>query len=330
MGVNPNIPIIPAVIPPHYTCEIPVSYTEEDNNTYIRRTYIDVVECVNIPLASSPDWWNCNICGSDEKYSQPAIDGDVFKRQYRINQNGVNNYKAYLFDGNDDIIEDTTGISMEIFTDGFTNKYLNITLNVSDIPSDCFYFRLYAFAEAFDEGDLATCIALKLSLGRGQKESEVLCMLEQQADPTIYYSEIFRKTNDTCEDTILLEAEYPYYDCNKNFYNASPQTGNNSFNSLKVRIPGTIEKSEMAFEETLIFNTKRNSKQTDTYVLRTEKLPPYVVEQLAVIFQAKSFTIDGVSYKMASKRLSKNFEEGRMWIINTTLMRDCDLDFLCS
>lgn len=329
MPTNSKIPIFKRRPPLHYTCEVGVTYTPEDNNTYIRRTTVDVVECVNIPLAESPDWFNCHMCGSDERYSQPVLSDDVFIRQIRINQNGVNNYKLYLFDGNDEIIEDTGGVSFTTFTDGFKNKYMNITITPANIPSECFYFRLYAFAEAFNEGVLDACIAVKLSLGRGQKESEVLCMLEQQADPTIYYSEIFRKTNDTCENTLLFEASYPSYDCNSNFY-GSAQTGSNGYNSLKVRIPATIEKAEMAFEETIVFNTKRNSKQTDTYILRTEKLPPYVVEQLAVIFQAKSFTIDGVSYKMLSKRLNKNFDEGSMWIINTTLMRDCDLDFLCS
>lgn len=329
MGVNSNIPIVPAVIPPHFTCEIPISYTAEDNLTYIQKATIDVVECVNIPLSTTKDWWNCNLCGSDEKYSQPVLDSDVLRYQYIINENGVNNYQAYLFDGDDEIIEDTAGIEMEIFTDGFKNKYLNITLNIEDIPSDCFYFRIYAFPDAFDEGDLEDCIDVKLSLGRGAKEAELLCRIEQQADATIYYSEMFRKTNDECENTLLFECTYPYYDCNGNFYNASPQTGTNGYNSLKVRVPATIEKSDMNFEEVIVFNTKRTSKQTDTYLLRTEKLPPYVVEQIALMFQAKSFTIDGVTYK-GGKKLSKNFEEGRMWMISTTLTRDCDLDFLCS
>lgn len=330
MGLpNGNIPTSPSTVPQHVTCEIPMTYTEEDNFTYIRRTSFDVVECVNIPLPNSEDFWNCSLCGSDEKYSQPVLDSDVINLQYRINQNGVNNYQFYLFDGNSEIIEDTTGIQHEIFFDGFGNRYLNIRLNVEDIPSDCFHFRIYEFSEAFDEEELEDCIAAKILLGRGPKEADLLCRIELQPDHTIRYSELYRKTNEDCENTIWLEAEYPSYDCNRNYYGVAQLGNNNYFTSFGVRVPGTLEKSDMTFEETIVFNTKRTGKQTDTYLLRTEKLPPYVVDQLAVIFQAKSFTIDGVTYK-GIKKLSKNFDEGRMWIISETVTRDCDLDFLCS
>lgn len=330
MSSNPNIPVYTNGVPTNYVCEIPVVYTEEDNFTYIKRTTIDIVECVNIPLPDSEDFWNCHLCGSDEPYSQPVLDTDVINLQFRINTNGVNNYQIYLFDGNSEIIEDSSGIQSEVFSDGFTNKYLNIRITPANIPSDCFHFRIYEFEEAFDEEDLSECIAEKISLGRGPKEAELLCRIELQPDHTIRYSELYRKTNDTCEDTIWLEAEYPSYDCNRNYYGVAQLGNNNYFTSFGIRVPGTLEKSEMTFEDTIVFNTKRTSKQSDTYTLRTQKLPPYVVEQLAVIFQAKSFEVDGVSYKMATKRLTKNFEEGRMWIINTTLVRDCDIDFLCS
>ncbi len=328
MPTNPHIPIAYPQGQTVFTCEIPVTYTPEDNQTYIKREGFNVVECTEIPLGDSADFWNCNVCGSDEKYEQPVLETDTVREQFRINNNTFKEYRAFLFDGNGDVIEDTNGITLNFFADGFVNQYMNVTLDVSNIPSDCFYYRIFAFEALVDEGDLETCVDVKLSLGRGPKEAAVLCLFELYPDLTQKYSEMFRKTNDECENTLLLEGEYPYYDCNGNYYGVQ-QTGDNNTHTLSMRIPATIEKTEYNFEESIIFNTKRSSKQLDTFLLRTEKLPPYVVAKLALIFNSKTITIDGVDYK-GGKKLSKNFEEGRMWIINTTLTQECDLDFLCS
>lgn len=327
---NSNIPTgLPTAPPTEYVCIIPeISYTAEDNETYINYSEVTLSRCVNIPLNENPDWFNCNLCGSDERYEQPVIDGDIMRIQVPIINNTYLSYKAYLFDGDDNVIEDTGGIEQFEVWDGFRNRFLNIKLTVTNIPATCFHVRLFAFESEIDEGDLATCIAARLLDGKGPKEADLLCRIEQSEDNDVFYSELYRKTNDECEDTLLIEGEWPYYSCDRDGFYGSPQIGSDR-HELRIRIPGNIEISDFNFEETVIFNTKRTSKRTAVYLLRSQKLPLYVAQQLASIFSSKSITIDGVEYAGALK-ISKSFDEGRMWIVNTTLKRECDeIDFLC-
>lgn len=330
MGANNNIPIGPVVtVPISYDCELVLSYIAEDNETYINHYERTLLECRAIPLNNTEDFWNCNLCGSDERYSQPMIAGDVMRVQIPVNSVDYTAFKAYLYNADGDIIEDTNGIDIIELTDGFTNRYLDIKLTADNITADCFYFKVYLFTEEIDSGVLETCTAAKILLGRGPKEAALECLIEQ-SDYEEYYSEMYRMTNDSCEDTLLLQGTYSRYDCEGNFY-GSPQTTSdpNEQYELKIRIPATLEKTEYNFEETVVFNTRRTSKQTDTLLLRTEKLPPYVVAQLALVFNSKNIIIDGVAYRGGTK-LSKNFDEGRMWIISTTLTTSCDeIDFLC-
>lgn len=327
MAQNNNIPVGPVLTPVLTNeCELSVSYIAEDNLTYINYVERDLVQCDEINLNADADFWNCNLCGSDEKYSQPVIAGDIVREQYTANNPEFLSYKAYLFDANGVIIEDTNGIALNLITDGFTNKYLNVVLTVDNIPADCFYFKLVGFTEVIDAGVLATCVAAQMIGGMGAKEADLHCRMVQ-SENTSFYSELYRKTETGCEDTLLVKGVYPYYDCDGNFY-GTPQTGADQ-HELTMRIPGNIERSEYNFEETLVFNTRRASKQSESFVLRTDKLPPYVVAKLAKIFNSKYLIIDGVYYKGGAK-LTKNFDEGRMWIINQTIRTECDeIDFLC-
>lgn len=328
MGININIPDNPIFSPvPAYDCDASPSYTPEDNLTYINKLEVPVINCPTIPLNDSEDFWNCNLCGSDEKYSQPVIDGDIIYLQIPITNNDYSEYRAYVYDNAGTLIEGANIIDTNIVEDPLGAKYFNIQVTVENVPVDCFYIKMWAFSGEIDGGDVITCVNLKVADGYDPNEAEILCLIEQAEDYTEFYSEIYRRTNDTREDTLLISADYVSYDCQGNYYD-DPDGDNEHL--LKFRIPATLEKTEFNFEETLVFNRRRSSKQSDTYVLRTEKLPPYVAEMMALAFNAKKFYIDGVEY-MRSGKIAKNFEEGRMWIINVPVTRSCDeIDFLCS
>lgn len=330
MALNPNIPLSGSTSNPiqTYFCDISGAITPEDNETYINYVERQLVTCDDIPLNTNKDFWNCNLCGSDEKYSQPVIAGDVVREQIGINTNTYATYKAYLVNGDTDtVIDDTNGISIESFSDEFGNTYLNITVNVDNVGADCFYWKIYAFETEIDETVLTACIALNTLQGVPVKQTEIECAIVQSAEYQTFYSETYRLTDEDCEDTILISGTYPKYDCDGNFY-GSAEYGENT-HKIITRIPAVLEKSEYNFEETLVFNTRRTSKQSATYNLRTYKLPPYVVAKLAKIFNSQKITIDGIDFKSGVK-LAKNFTDGKMWIIDTTLTTDCDeIDFLC-
>lgn len=331
MGLpNNNIPIgTPTPVVTVQDCDISVTYTPEDNETYINKLEVRVIDCPTIPLNDSQDFWNCNLCGSDEKYEQPVEDDDTVFIQVPVTNNTFSQYRAYVYDNAGNLIEeDYPIVSTEIITAENGAKYMNIQLNVANIPVNCFYVKIWAFEGEIDLGDIDICTNLKIEDGYDPNEAEILCFIEQADDYTEFYSELYRKTNDTCENTLLLSADYVKFDCQENYYGVGEEETDDP-HQLSFRIPATLEKIEFNFEETLVFNKRRSSKQTDTYLLRTQKLPPYVAEQIALAFNSKTFYIDGVEYKRTGK-ISKNFDEGTMWIISVPVTRSCEeIDFLC-
>jgi len=324
MALNTNIPFSIPASTPNFNCDVSGAVTPEDNETYISSFEIPLVECDDIPLDTSKNFFNCNLCGSDEPYWQPVADGDTVREQIAINTNTYKTFKAYLFDSDDNVLDQN--ITLAEFEDAAGNKYLNISFAGSDITASCFYWKIYAYETEINEGTLATCVAARLP-GISEHAAEITCAITQSPDYAEFYSEEYKKIDTACEDTLVVQGYYPRYDCDGNYYGTA-ETGTNA-HALSFRIYGNIEKSEYNFEETLVFNTRRTSKQNSTFNLRTPKIPPYVVEKLAKAFNSQYVKIDGIAYKRGVK-LSKNFEEGSMWIIDTTLQRDCDeIDFLC-
>jgi hypothetical protein len=331
MAANSNIPsglVLPAA--QIFTCDVSPAYTLESNNSYIAKTIIRIVGCSEIPLANAEGLWNCNLCGNDDEYMQPVHDEDIIRLQYKINSNTIKYYAPFLIDEDDELIE-TDALTYEIVHDGLGNRYLSIKVIVSAIPVNCFSIKIYGFMCAIDDDALETCELYNPITGEQDavvtQEKILFCLIQQCNLYNAYYSEPYRKTNDSCEDTVLLKANYSSYDCVGNFYGVLESGGEQYV--LSMRVPGTIEKTEFNFEETVVFNQRTTSKQTDTYLFRTHKIPPYVAEQLALIFNSKQVIIDASVYSKANK-LSKNNDEGRMWIISTTLVKECDeIDFTC-
>lgn len=324
MASNSNIPT-GLVIPPTqiFTCDLSPTYTPEDNDSFINKLIISIVECAEIPLPDQTGLWNCNLCGNDDPYSQPVLDTDVIMLQFPANSNTVKKYIAFLVDEEDNIIETEDEI-FDIITDGNGNSYLRIIFNVVDVPVNCFSVKIYGFLCVIDDGDLGDCMALHPEMGT--MERLLNCHLDQCTSYNTYYTEPYRKTSDDCEDTLLITANYKDYDCAGNYYG---EVEDGEKYVLSIRVPGTIDKTEFNFEETEVFNAKRTSKQTESYLFRTDKIPPYVAEQLALIFNSQSITIDGSVY-ISGKKLSKNNDDGQMWIISTALERECDeIDFAC-
>lgn len=333
MGVNSNIPGVTGGgggTPTSYTCEIDVTYTSEDNLTYANKAEFSVVECPDIPLNSDKDFWNCNLCGNDERYEQPVIDGDEVYMQFKANDPAITRYQTFLFDKDDNIIEHADDEAITLFTtnDGI-NNYLNVKLTISEIPATCFYMKLFAFRCDIDAEDLADCREAKIASGMGIQEAWHDCLLELcPADYDGYYTELYRKTNAECEETILVEGEYgDGHDCAGNFY--GPNLDFSRF-VMRVRIPGSIEQIDLDIEETLVNNTRRTSKMTEVYRMKSFKIPPSEAVKVYVALAGKTFSVDGLNYVSASK-VSKNNEEGRMWILDVTMSRECDeIDFACN
>jgi hypothetical protein len=332
MATNPNQPNQP-VNPPllSFTYAVPIAYTPEDDETYIYRTIIKCLPCQPIPQNDLSSLWNCTRCGNDDNYCTPVEDGDIIYLQLLVNNPDVTLYTIFVYDAAGNIVE--SGAATNIYNvqdelDG--NNYLNINIDASLIDSDCFYFSVYSFEcpLSFFSG-VSECVAVRMeTFGESYSQASHTCLLAACDVYNVYFTDMYCKQ--PCGDTILIEGQYPKYDCDSNFYGVPYNQSAATQHKLKFRIPATIELVEYSFTNTIVNNKKTRSTQGENWLFRTQKIPPYVVQQIAKAFNSKTLLIDGVEY-IPSNKLTKNFEEGRMWIVQETLTTQCDeINFTCN
>lgn len=318
MAENPNKPQLPNVNPTRsFKYNVPIIYDGQDNETYSGKISVNSVLGTQRPENDACSLWNSTRCSNDDDYCTPVADGDIIYHQFIINDLVPTVYYPAAYDVNGNAL--STGDSIKIYRGrdkDSGNNYMNVEVNVSGIESDCFYLGLISrtCSEGYQE-----CYLLPV-------EQQQSCLDGHCTNQITYSTDMYCKSD--CLETLLVEGDYGNsYDCDGNFYGIL--LGQPSQFKIKFRVPATIEKQEYTFAETLLNGNKIKSTQTESWLFRTEKVPPYVVEMLAKVFNSKQTTIEGIDYKKAIK-LSKNFDEGRMWIVSEILTIDCDeINFSC-
>lgn len=310
---------------------VPVTYTPEDNETYINKIEVKVLQCLPIPANDLSSLWNCERCANDDNYCTPVVDGDLIYLQLPINDPDVNLYAIYAYDAEGNILNSGAATNIYQVKDSDNgNNYLNINVDVSLLDSECFYFKVIGVkCPDIDEAAISVCTEQRqIIYGENFSQASYTCLTEACPDFNSYFTDMYCKNK--CKDTLLLEGDYPGYDCDGNFYGIPFEGDASQQHKLQIRVPATIELVEYGFTETLLNNQKIKSQQLESWLFRTQKVPAYVVTQLAKIFNSKSVVIDSETYNKAVK-LSKNFEEGKMWIISETLTKSCDeINFTCN
>lgn len=129
------------------------------------------------------------------------------------------------------------------------------------------------------------------------------------------------------EETLVIESTYPKTDCFGNFYNTTQDCATNIFIN-RYRIPGELIQDGYDFIQTKTADIDVSVTTRRRYTLLLPKLPPYVVDRIAIAFGGQEFKIDGTIYE-GNIKIDKDFEYGRSWIVKTTLFRECSLDFGC-
>ncbi len=330
MATNPNQPPAPIINPQQsFIYVVPITYSPEDDETYINKKSVMSLECTPVPENDLNSLWNCTRCGNDDNYCTPVEDADIIYHQFMINDPEVLLYAIFVYDGNGNIVESAAATNVYTVQDKENgNNYLNINVDVSLLSTKCFYLAVYGFKCVIDGAAVATCTEDRMAaFGESYSQASFTCLTEACEEYNTYFTDMYCKQD--CQDTLLIEGEYPLYDCEGNFYGI-PYLGNTSQqHKLKFRVPAEIEITDYSFEETIVNNKKTKAKQIENWLFRTQKIPPYVVAQIAKAFNSRTFTIDGVAYTNANN-LTKNFEEGRMWIIQETLQKECDeINFTC-
>lgn len=286
------------------TFTVPLVLTAEDNLTYANKASILIKDCSAFGNPNSEcDGFNFNKCPNDDAYCQPFIQGDLIYNQLKFDSS------KYALTGGEFINSETgeaftptTGVAFQIGKDLINNSYINTVFDTSDAvfnTINCFYIRY--------------------TLSEGEQN-------------VFYTSEPYCKVS--CNiPTLLIVGNYPNgYDCFGNYYGDLTLLGFSYPTIYKpsYRVYGVIESDGFDFEETTMNNKRIKSKQSERFWLMTKKIPYYVAKQLAVCFNSKLVTIDGIEYTGTIK-LNKNFDEGSMWIIKENIYIVCDeKTFTCS
>lgn len=313
----------------------PLPNVAETNDTLIGKTTIRVLDCsTNVELNELCGLWNFNKCPNDKFYCQPFVSGDIIYRQFF----SPNNYYQYVFvhvidiETGEDIVTAQNPLSSETGVDKNNNKFLNLMIDTSKLENiKCIYFKFVGYTCEFKGDELTdfnACVAALVADGKTTQQAREICLSSFCPDgEEIFYSEPFCKV--TCENTILVQGEYPNYDCNGNFYGTFTSGSATNSHKAQVRLFGVVEPTQFDIEETLTNNKRKSAKKIETFLLRTKRIPYYVAQQLSNIFASKTTTVDGVEYSRAVN-IAKNNDEGSMWIVNSTLLKECDeINFTC-
>lgn len=316
-----------------YTYTETVVYTPQSNNTYAAKRIYKIGECTDTLIPNTEaDLWCKNLCGNDEPYYNPFIKGDKIYAQFKSDNSELWKVLVKIYDGStDEQIASDAYVTIQEGKDSNDNSYLNLVIDTTNIPVSCWYYKVLLFDCDVNTELYNDCVAAALGGGATPEEAEYSCSVELCGEGVSeIISEPYKEV--TCEKTILISGTYPGKDCNGNYYDELQVGDTTEANIYKaeIRVPGEIFKEKYNFQQTIVENDKQRSKQLAGYRLLTYKLPPYVVDKMAVCFNAEETYIDGTLCEQFSE-LAKNNEDGQMWIINSTFISTCDeINFVCT
>lgn len=313
----------------NFNYNVAVVYTPEDNESYAKKREYLFKNCDNISDVDCTKLWSYQKCTNDEDYQNPFVDGDIIFIQFPYDASKYKKIIVEIVNSATQQNVDPSGIvTFEYGDDPKGTNYVNIFINTAAINFDCFFFNTYFFACVPNPGDYATCYNAKIAALIPPYKAELECYQELcTGNIFTITSEPFRKVK--CEETILIHGYYPKYDCNGNYY--APFVTNPPTNSFipQVRVMGEVVWVGDKVEETVVNRERIKARRIDTWKMRTLKIPPYVVQMIAQCFNSQKLFI-GVNQYKGHLSLDKNFDEGKMWIIDTDLFTECDeIDFTC-
>jgi hypothetical protein len=312
---------------------IPIIYTPQSNETFINKRVYIFEECDRLNQIDKNNLWNFNLCPQDNCYCQLYVKGDKIYLQYKSTDPTITHVISQLLDNETDTVIDIgSAVTTQQGIDANKTNFFNIVIDTTDFAYtslNCFYVRLSIYRCTPDEVLFAACIATKIGEGKTATEADYECWEQFCAanQKTSAITEPFCPAND-CNKTILITGDYTKYDCNGNFYGTFAD-GSKSIYKAQLRIYGEVFKNNYTFEETLVNRHRSRSRMIEKYTVLSNPVPPYIADQMAVCWNSKTLKIDSISYIKATE-LSKNFDEGNMWIIKTELNRECnEIDFTC-
>lgn len=283
-------------------------------------TKIDCNPTCNTFVKDCEELNNCNLCKIDDCYFIPFSGSQTFDFQLRVIDEYNDNAEqptsgwgdfviATLCDKDGNSVEgDFTTFAPE-YVVGFDGQHSYQTIRI-DLgaalalsPTDCFSFKF----ESFDSNNVST---------------QEFC------------SEPFTKISD-CKKLICLEGKYDKTDCCNNYYgeavNNTAWVGTSNFKySNKICVLGRLEKDDSTVEITE-FGTKRSrtERRYNSSLRLAQKIPCYMQEHIANIFDAPSSCIDDVEYSNDGFNVENRVTQGDYYLWDFGVYQTCEKDFLC-
>lgn len=325
-------------MPTDYPYDVPVVYTPEDNDTRITKKVYTFKNCGQWGLDDGCSGWNFNKCPNDDDYCQPYVVGDKLYMQYLIPATWTGFAAIQMIDNNGEVVAHGASMVTQIGKDAEGLRYVNIIIDTALLPGvTCFYFKLTFWdCKQFvtPNANFAACVALRLIAGDTLAEAIIHCgnLACDSDNQKIVYSEPYCEVR--CDEpTVLIEGEYSKYDCENYYYGELINLVNLSaiVNQylLKFRVRGFLELDDYETTETEVNGVVTKVSQKKKFTFYTDKVPPFVAEQLARAAGSKQFIMDDVDYDRPAN-ITKDFDQGLSWIPKLVLTKKCDdIDLTC-
>lgn len=272
--------------------EIDLVGSAESDDTLINKLNIRVIDCSVPPQDENLcNLWNYSHCPSDVAYRNPFVEGDKIYVQDVY----------FVGQGEPPTPELINTDNGQVITQGGTDPLITVNYVDSGAPNYTQYRNITIDTAQIPSN--ITCFYMRIAKGGGY-----------------IYSEPYIKVK--CENTIYLKGYYPKFDCRNHYY------GDPSYKA-EIRIVGEVLPSAFDIEEQVINKKRTSTKTQEQFILMSKRLPYYVIQKIVDIFASQIVTIDGIEYERTLS-ISKNLERGKMWVINTTIVKTCDeINFSC-
>lgn len=318
---------------PSFDYIVSIDSFPQDNKSFINKASVLFKGAGGFSNANENcEGYNFNRCPNDDAYNQPFVLGDKIYLQYLIDVKKyfytsvifINSFTGDEFDGSGAL---TTQPGLDLLRGNFLNLMID-TAHESFSNIECWYIKIKLYKCSIGDVEFLEEFLACAAANPSEPNPTSFCYNLLCDDFDYITSEPFAivKCN---QNTLLIEGAYDGYDCNGNFYGLFAN-GDQSIYKAQLRIAGSVESQGFVISKTVNNLKTIKSQQQEKFLLRSsKKIPYYVVQQLSICFNSAQLIIDDVYYTGGNK-IDKNFDEGQMWIINETILKECsEINFSC-
>lgn len=321
---------------PSNTIQYPAPYNCEFNNSYTRSACpVPASSCIPMDLtcgwmADPTDSFNCNLCGSDTKYTVPYQRGDQLHFQTQLTDTLNPNPQAPIYGWSGDtpvyafnvFLLDCNGTVIANDVDAFCSDYI-----IGYGNGTSYQGLVINTQELFDRFGL-TCFSL-----------EVCSMIDVGAGPVFnarVWSEEYCEVN--CNDELPeICGDWDTFDCCGNYYglpdniNGFVGTSRYRFSNCRRYYGKVLQRGATVTKEVFEDNVTRSTILNEYEFQLTRAIPPYYFRYFTnVLYGARSFTIDGTEYIASGNIQNRVDRSGTMFVFDAGIQLKCEKDFNCN